>query len=61
MLTECHQCQKTADDTVLRACKVCRKQFCEDHAVTRSGVAFCSLGCGQFFFHAEPDAEDEDC
>ena len=54
---ECHECQKTEEETLLIVCKVCHKRFCEDHSTKRGGVAFCSLGCGVFFFH---DDEDDD-
>jgi hypothetical protein len=56
---ECCHCQKTEDDADLRRCKVCRNHFCEDHAVHKSGIAFCSLGCAQYFFHVDPDEEED--
>jgi hypothetical protein len=55
----CWKCGKTGEETVLHKCKVCLKHFCEDHCVRRSGVEFCSMGCGVYFFHAEPDDDDE--
>ena len=58
--TTCFKCHKTEEEVVLRRCKICRKHFCEDHAVHKSGVGFCSIGCAEYFFHAAPDDEDED-
>jgi hypothetical protein len=59
MKIECHACHKTQDEAVLEQCKVCHKYFCEDHAVQRSGVSFCSMGCAVYFFHVDPDDDDE--
>lgn len=55
---ECCECQKTEAETLLVRCRICRNHFCEEHAVQKSGVSFCSLGCAQYFFHMEPDDED---
>jgi hypothetical protein len=56
---ECCHCQRAEDEVQLRACRICRKYFCDDHAVQRSGVGFCSLGCSVYFFHDNPDEEKE--
>jgi hypothetical protein len=55
MKIECNECGTTGEETLLFMCRVCHKRFCEDHAVRRGGVLFCSLGCGEFFFHDESE------
>jgi len=55
---ECFRCRKTEKEMALQKCKVCRNFACEDHEVVKSGVSFCSLGCGEYFFHAEPEDEE---
>jgi hypothetical protein len=59
MEIECYHCRKTEAETVIVICRVCHRRFCEDHAVRRGGVDFCSLGCGMYFFHSEPEDEEE--
>ncbi len=54
----CFECQKTSDETQLSKCPTCHKRFCDDHAHRMSGRWFCSRGCAQHFFFAEPDPED---
>ena len=56
---ECHGCQKAEPEVQLQMCRVCHKFFCEDHAVERSGAAFCSMGCSFYFFNVDPDADDD--
>jgi hypothetical protein len=34
---------------------MCRKLACEDHSFRKSGLEFCSRGCGEYFFHGDPD------
>ena len=58
MVQECCHCKKTDGDVVLHKCPICFKHFCDDHAARTSGVSFCSGGCGDYFFHAEPDKGD---
>ena len=54
MDAKCHQCDKSADDVVLRKCPICHKHFCEEHSHVWSGRSFCSRGCAdQFFFDDE--------
>jgi hypothetical protein len=55
----CHQCRKTEPEAQLTMCRVCHKQFCEDHCTRRGGVAFCSIGCGFFFFHDDEESVEE--
>jgi len=55
MENECHKCKKSGIKTHLRKCPICFKYFCEDHAYHRSGVSFCSKGCSEYFFFADPD------
>jgi hypothetical protein len=43
---------------MLRQCKICHKYYCDDHAVQRSGVSFCSKGCAEYFFHVGPDDDE---
>ncbi len=52
---ECHKCKRTEKEVRLRKCPICFKYYCDDDAVERSGVWFCSTGCGEYFFFAEPD------
>lgn len=59
MDTACFECQRSEPDVQLTMCRVCHKRFCEDHAVEKSGAAFCSLGCSHYFFHVDPDEADE--
>jgi hypothetical protein len=51
----CRECGKSGDDGQLRKCPVCFRYFCEEHATVMSGRPFCSAGCAQYFFFAEPD------
>lgn len=60
MEVECRHCGKTDPDVQLRLCRVCHKHYCDDHAVERSGVSFCSSGCSIYFFHADHEDEDGD-
>jgi hypothetical protein len=55
MQTECYMCKKTDDQVRLHKCPICFKHYCEEHAVRRSGMWFCSEGCAEYFFHGEPD------
>ncbi len=59
MKTACFQCQKPEDEAPLNRCRVCRKHYCDEHGTESRGTDFCSLACGEFFFHAEPDEADE--
>lgn len=52
---ECCECKKTEPETRLRKCPICFKHYCDDHAHQRSGVSFCSSGCAEYFFFADPD------
>ena len=56
--TTCNQCDRTDVDSYLRMCSVCKKHFCEEHSVMKSGKQFCSAGCAEYFFFAEPDDID---
>ena len=55
MTLECHKCRRTEEEVRLRKCPICFKHYCDDDATLTSGVMFCSKGCGEYFFHAEPD------
>jgi hypothetical protein len=55
MTNECHECKKVDDEARLRKCPICFKYFCEEHGHQRSGVSFCSAGCAEYFFFADPD------
>jgi hypothetical protein len=55
MEPECWECKVTEKDARLRKCPICFKHYCEDHAYQRSGVSFCSAGCAEYFFFADPD------
>lgn len=50
----CCHCQKDEDEVSLVMCRVCKKYACEVHQTQRNGVAFCSMNCAVYFFHAEP-------
>jgi hypothetical protein len=52
---KCHECDEADEAATLTKCPVCHKIFCEEHAHHMSGRPFCSLGCAQYFFFAEPD------
>ena len=52
---ECNKCQESEPEVQLRKCPICFKHYCDDHSVQKSGVWFCSVGCGEYFFYAEPD------
>jgi hypothetical protein len=52
---ECRECKRKDTDVRLSKCPICFKYFCEDHAVQRSGLAFCSTGCAEYFFFSDPD------
>ena len=52
---KCHECGKPDTETRLQKCPICFRYFCEDHSHDQSGVVFCSKGCAQYFFFAEPD------
>ena len=54
----CHECKKTKEETGLFKCPTCFKRFCEEHTYRMSGRRFCTRGCAQTFFFAEPDKED---
>jgi hypothetical protein len=51
----CCHCNDPGKDEPLRRCAVCHKYFCEQHTHNHSGRPFCSRGCAQYFFFAEPD------
>ena len=51
----CDQCEGEEPERKVRKCPICHKYFCEEHTFTMSGVAFCSRGCGEFFFFGDPD------
>ena len=55
MDARCYACDPSTDDKSLRRCPICHKNFCEEHTVVMSGRPFCSKGCADFFFFAEPD------
>lgn len=52
---ECRECKKTEVDVKLHKCPICFKHFCEEHSHHRSGLWFCSAGCAEYFFFADPD------
>jgi hypothetical protein len=54
-IIKCRECEKTIDDTPLTKCPTCFKYFCEEHAFLMSGREFCSRGCADYFFFADPD------
>ena len=55
MELKCHKCEKSDEEIRLHKCPICFKHYCEEHSAHRSGVQFCSKGCGEYFFFAEPD------
>ena len=55
MDSKCKECGATEDETKVRKCPVCHKEFCEDHSFQRSGLWFCTRGCADYFFFADPD------
>lgn len=48
----CYECNR---DVGLKKCPMCHKYFCDRHGFRMSGVEFCSRGCGEYFFHADPE------
>ena len=55
MTEKCHECERTIEEIPLQKCSVCFKYFCEKHAYSMSGRSFCTRGCAQHFFFADPD------
>ena len=55
MEMKCKECEKTPDEGRLRKCPICFQHFCDEHAIVMSGRPFCSKGCADYFFFAEPD------
>ena len=51
----CRECGKTSNEGRLRKCPICFRHFCDEHVTVMSGRPFCSSGCAQYFFFAEPD------
>ena len=54
----CHACEKageTSEQLQLDKCPICFRYFCDKHARQMSGRPFCSQGCAEYFFFAEPD------
>ncbi len=58
MEEKCRHCGKTSDEVPLNKCQICFKHFCDQHAVQKSGIPFCSAGCGHYFFFDDPDEVD---
>jgi hypothetical protein len=54
----CFECQASIEDTHLEKCPICFRHFCADHGHRRSGRAFCTEGCADYFFFSEPDDEE---
>ncbi|HKQ62037.1 MAG TPA: hypothetical protein VJS92_12160 [Candidatus Polarisedimenticolaceae bacterium] len=55
MDAKCFNCGKSGDEVRLQKCAICFKYFCDEHAYSMHGRAFCSAGCGDYFFFAEPE------
>ena len=56
--TRCQACEKAGkipEQLKLTKCSICFRHFCDEHASHMSGRPFCSQGCAQYFFFAEPD------
>lgn len=51
----CHRCEEQDPSKALRRCPVCHKHFCEEHSYVMSGRPFCSTGCAEYFFFADPE------
>jgi hypothetical protein len=51
----CFKCEEPDAEQALRKCPICHKHFCEQHVHRMNGVAFCSRGCGEYFFFGDPD------
>ncbi len=54
-MNKCKECALGEDDGFLSKCPICHKYVCDDHKFTRSGRAFCSAFCADFFFHDDDD------
>jgi hypothetical protein len=55
----CRHCDRGEDEASLMMCRVCKKYACEIHQTQKNGVAFCSMDCAIYFFHADPEDPDE--
>lgn len=58
----CVGCAKTEEVVRLERCGVCARYFCPDCAHRAfGGRKFCSPDCARaYFFHGEPEDDDED-
>lgn len=52
---ECVTCRKTESEVGLHKCPICFKHYCDEHAYTMSGRAFCSQFCAEYFFFGGED------
>ena len=54
----CRHCDKTEDEVSLEKCPICFKMYCNDCGYQHSGRKFCSQFCGEYYFFADPEAEE---
>lgn len=54
----CEVCKVNVEEDELRKCPICHKMFCQDCAIAKGGLQFCSRRCLEFFFYGEPEEEE---
>jgi hypothetical protein len=55
---KCEICGAEEEEYDLKKCPICHKLFCQDCAVLKGGIRFCSRHCMQFFFYGEDEEGD---
>ena len=53
----CHVCRRGSNETLLAVCPNCQQRCCSEHSVRRSGKAFCSKECAEWFFYGGDEDE----